>query len=173
MHKTIEIKIAGVKFLIEDDAYFRLKQYMIDYESTLPLDEKSNVMEDIEIRIAELFQYELNKKLQVINNQDIDYVINCLGKVEPEDLDYDNNKDRYRSTKKKLFRDIKNEKIAGVCSGLSAYLDIDVTFIRIFFCIALILCGSTLWIYIIMWIIIPEAKTIDQQMAMEGKKHYQ
>jgi phage shock protein PspC (stress-responsive transcriptional regulator) len=59
-------------------------------------------------------------------------------------------------TPKKLFRKASDKKIAGVCSGIAEYLNVDVTVVRILFLIALI-CGSIgLWIYLIVWICAPE-----------------
>ena len=59
---------------------------------------------------------------------------------------------------KKLFRDVKNKKIAGVCAGLAKYLNIDVTLVRALFLVALI-CGTLgFWAYIILWFIAPTNK---------------
>jgi len=59
-------------------------------------------------------------------------------------------------TIKKLYRKASDKKIAGVCSGLAEYLNIDVTVVRILFLVALI-CGSLgFWIYLIVWICAPE-----------------
>jgi len=59
-------------------------------------------------------------------------------------------------TTKKLYRNGADKKIAGVCSGIAEYLNIDTTVVRILFLIAL-LCGSLgFWIYLIVWICAPE-----------------
>ncbi len=69
---------------------------------------------------------------------------------------------------KRFFRNPDEKKIAGVCSGLSAYLNFDLTLIRIIFVVAL-LCGSLgFWIYVIAWIIAPEATTPEQQCQLRG-----
>lgn len=57
---------------------------------------------------------------------------------------------------KRLFRNSHDKKIAGVCSGLADYFNIDATVVRIIFLIAL-LCGSLgFWAYLIVWIAAPE-----------------
>ncbi len=59
-------------------------------------------------------------------------------------------------TAKKLYRKASDKKIAGVCSGIADYLNIDVTVVRILFLVALI-CGSFgFWVYLIVWICAPE-----------------
>ena len=69
---------------------------------------------------------------------------------------------------KKLYLDVENRKLGGVCSGLAAYFDIDVTLIRIIF-LALLLCGSFgFWLYIIIWIVAPKALTPAQKCELRG-----
>ncbi len=59
-------------------------------------------------------------------------------------------------TSKKLYRKASDKKIAGVCSGIAEYLNIDPTIVRILFLVAL-LCGSFgFWVYLIVWICTPE-----------------
>ena len=58
---------------------------------------------------------------------------------------------------KKLYRSRKNRFIAGVCGGLGEFFDIDPTWIRLLFVLFLFLGGSALLIYIVMWLIVPEA----------------
>ena len=69
---------------------------------------------------------------------------------------------------KKLFRDPDDKKIAGVCSGLALFLGVDVVIIRVIFLIALI-CGSAGgWIYIVIWIAAPEARTAAEKCELRG-----
>lgn len=57
---------------------------------------------------------------------------------------------------KRLYRDKSNEMIAGVCSGIADYLDVDPTIIRLVFVLFAFLGGGGLWIYLVLWIIMPE-----------------
>ena len=61
---------------------------------------------------------------------------------------------------KKLTRNSSDKMIAGVASGLAEYFKIDVTWVRIIFLFALFLGGGGLWIYIILWISVPENKNV-------------
>jgi len=60
-------------------------------------------------------------------------------------------------TKKRLFRS-RDKMLAGVCSGLGNYLDIDPTIVRLAFVIFGFAGGAAVLVYIIMWIIVPEEK---------------
>ena len=57
---------------------------------------------------------------------------------------------------KKLYRNKKDQKIAGVCAGLAEYLNIDVTVVRLIWALLILFAGSGLWAYIICALIIPE-----------------
>ena len=55
---------------------------------------------------------------------------------------------------KRLHRNKKNGKIAGICAGIGDYFDIDPVIVRLLFLLALFL-GGGLIVYIIAWIIVP------------------
>lgn len=57
---------------------------------------------------------------------------------------------------RKLFRSKRNRMIAGVCGGLGYYFDIDPTIMRLLFILLMLAFGSTLIIYLIMWLVVPE-----------------
>ena len=57
---------------------------------------------------------------------------------------------------KRLFRSEKDKVIAGVCSGLAAYFNIDPNLVRVVFVAGLIFgLGAFFWIYIILWVVVP------------------
>lgn len=175
MKKVVEVNIGGVNFTIEDDAYIKLKSYLARFASTLPSDEAKEIMEDIEIRVSELFQKEIKYPNQVVDENTVDSVIECLGEVDASETKTENktssntyNQKKMRS-EKKLYRNPDDKKIAGICSGLAEYFNVDVTLIRIIFVVALLVYGSTLLIYIVLWIAMPEALTVSQKMEMRGE----
>src|SRR5690606_39734544 len=69
---------------------------------------------------------------------------------------------------KKLFRNPDDRVIGGVSSGLSAYFDIDVLWIRLAFVGLVFAGGSGFVIYFILWIITPVAKSITERIEMKG-----
>lgn len=70
---------------------------------------------------------------------------------------------------KKLFRDGESRALGGVCSGLASYFGTDTTVIRLLFVLSIFLGGAGIIVYIILWIITPEARTITEKMQMEGE----
>ena len=70
--------------------------------------------------------------------------------------------------KKRLYRDPDNKAVGGVCSGLASFLNIDTTIVRIILLLALILWGSGLLVYLVLWIVVPLAKTPAQKCEMRG-----
>ena len=56
---------------------------------------------------------------------------------------------------KRIYRSRKDKMIAGVCGGLAKYFGIDSTWMRLIFILFLIMGGSALLVYLIMWLIVP------------------
>ncbi len=59
---------------------------------------------------------------------------------------------------KKLARSVSNRKVAGICGGLAEYFGIDATIIRLILVLLVIFCGVGILAYLIMWLVIPQAK---------------
>ena len=60
-----------------------------------------------------------------------------------------------KKSHKKLYRSRKDRMLAGVCGGLGDYFGIDTTWVRLIFILLLLLGGSTLLVYLVMWLIVP------------------
>ncbi len=59
---------------------------------------------------------------------------------------------------KRLTRSRSNRMIGGVCGGLAEYFDVDPTLVRLVFAVgALLGFGSLILVYLVMWIVVPEA----------------
>ncbi|MGI4863782.1 MAG: GIN domain-containing protein [Janthinobacterium lividum] len=72
-------------------------------------------------------------------------------------------------TGRKLFRDVDTGKVGGVAAGLAAYFRTDVVLVRVIFLLgAFLTFGSTAIIYIILWVVVPEALTVSEKMQMRG-----
>ena len=69
---------------------------------------------------------------------------------------------------RRLFRDTGTGKIAGVAAGLAAYFNVDVTLVRVILLAGLFAGGFTFLLYIILWIVLPEAKTVSDKLRMRG-----
>ena len=177
MKKTLNVAIGGCSFTIDDDAYKALEEYLDSFKAGLDNSSSSNeVMDELEMRIADLLKEKIGKR-EVIDISMVDAVLNQIGPistrtVRSEESTSQQNEQQYRpgnqETVRKFYRDAEGKKIAGVCSGLALYLNIDVTLVRIIFLVAF-LCGSAgFWIYIVLWIVAPEARTAAEKCELRG-----
>lgn len=177
MKKVVDINIAGSRFSIEEDAFSALKSYLKRFEASIEnKEEAKEIMEDVELRVAELFQKEIKVPNQVVNIEMVNSLINCMGDFDTttegstsaSSSNYEYQTNNETRLMKKLYRSSEDNRIAGVCGGLSVYLDVDPTLIRILFLAALIFAGSTFWVYLVIWFITPKAETIVQKLEMRG-----
>ncbi len=177
MRKTVNINLNGRVFYIDDDAYARLKDYLDKLERYFRKQEEAKeIISDIESRIAELFVEKLHHESGVVTLIMVDEVIRTMGQPEdfegefsagePEYVEYE----EYKGKKKRLFRDVDNKVVAGVCSGLAAYFNTDPVFVRVIFAILPFLSVGIIFpIYIILWLVIPAAVTTAQKLEMRGE----
>ena len=178
MKKTVNINLSGRVFYIDDDAFARLRQYLDKLEKYFKnKEEGQEIINDIESRIAELLGEYISNKSGVITLNMVEDVISKMGQpedFEDEESETTNSQSSYANTfnktRKRLYRDVDNRVLGGVCSGIAAYLNTDPVFIRIAFAIFLILSfGTSIPIYIILWIVIPAAITTAQKLEMRGE----
>lgn len=185
MKKVVRASIGGEAFSLDEDAYGRLQVYFDHFRARLSEDSLSSqneIMSDLEARIAELFQQgiggspyrtvDLDLVKKVVRQlgmpdgspEPVEGTFEATGEPSP-DFSYAGDKGPGH---KRLYRDPDSKAIGGVCSGLGAFLNIDTTIVRIIALVALILYGSGLLIYIILWIVVPLAKTPAQKCEMRG-----
>jgi len=69
---------------------------------------------------------------------------------------------------RKFYRDTDAGKVGGVSAGLAAYFNVDVTLIRVLFLATTLVGGTGFIIYIILWVVVPEARTVSEKMQMRG-----
>lgn len=192
MDKTKNISLGGFSFLIEENAYTALSQYLAEVRQHLQHNsDRDEIIFDVEQRMAELLK-DRTVNREVIMHQDVLYLIEVLGKpeqyVEDEETDKATNaapeaSAQAFSANKPLYRDIDDRKIGGVLSGMAHYFNISPTMLRIAFAVCLILCfvvsyrgiflfNGVSWaiiiLYILLWMIVPAAVTTAQKLEMQG-----
>lgn len=177
MNKTININLANTFFHIDEEAYLQLQRYLETVKRSFTKSQgKDEIISDIEARIAELFTERLQHDRQVITTKEVEEIISIMGQPEDylvdEELFEDEPKrtsENRSKTHKQLFRDIDRKYIGGVCAGLSHYVGLDVLWIRLLFIlIAIISFGTGILLYLILWILVPDAVTTAQKIAMAG-----
>ncbi len=174
MKKVININFQGRVTPIEEVAYEQLQQYTASLRNYFANEEgRDEIINDIEGRIAELFAEVLKKGNPCITEDDVQAIINSIGR--PEDFDGEEAKVQSQLTStppqskaeqggqnfsangsRKLFRDENNKVLGGVCSGLANYFNVDSLIIRILF---VIFIGVLFLPYIILWVAVPSSAT--------------
>lgn len=181
MNKLLFVNISGIVFQIDETAYHKLELYLNSIRRKYGTSaEGEEIISDIENRIAELFTAKVGERGAIMENT-VDEIINTMGAPEDyEDVSFDaqqhqqqtqqSNQTYERQTATKFYRDKDNNILGGVCAGLAAKFDIDALWIRLLFLVAFFFAGSGFLLYIILWIIIPEAKTTAEKLEMRGEK---
>lgn len=177
MNKTITANISGVVFHIESDAYDKLHLYLSTIRNYFKdSDGKDEIMADIEARIAELFKNSLQGEKEVILMSNVNKVIEVMGEPEQymSEEDFEQESKTSESTNsnyksKKLFRDDEEAAIGGVCAGIGHFFGVDKIWLRIAFLVAFFGFGFGIILYIILWAIIPTAKTTAERLEMRGE----
>jgi len=180
MNKTVSVNISGFIFNIEETAFEKLNRYLNTIrgyfsEST----GAEEIIEDIEARIAELFQEKIGENYQVIKLKDVNEVIEIMGQPEEyidneiEDEPVTGGRPSYsqaepRNKYRKIYRDPDDKVLGGVCSGIGYYFGLDPIWIRLLFIVLFITFGTGFLLYIILWIIIPQANTASEKLEMKG-----
>ena len=177
MNKTININLGGFFFHIDEIAYQKLRRYLESISRSLSDDPqgKNEIIADIEARISELLSEKITDARQVVNEGDIDDIIKIMGQPE----DYADAEEAYSSSShsysrnsasgKKLFRDGDDKFLGGVASGIAHYFDIDTIWVRLGLLALFFGAGFGVLLYIILWILLPEAKTTAEKLQMEGE----
>lgn len=178
MKKTLNVAIGGCSFIIDEDACNAVSNYLERFKAAIGDSSSSKeVMDELENRIADLLKSRLGGR-EVVTLAMAEEVIGQLGYPEGysetasekagKDEGSQQNSGYQDRPVRKLFRDPDDKKLAGVCSGLALFLGVDVVIIRVIFLIALI-CGSAgFWIYVVIWIAAPEAKTAAEKCELRG-----
>lgn len=178
MKKTININLAGILFHIDEDAYTKLSEYLENIRASLKnTPGQAEIMNDIEARIAELFQEKLLSPQHVIGMTELNEVIEVMGQPEDYASEAEETEDQEPQTqqqqtryRKQLFRDPDDMWVSGVSSGLAHYFGIDPLWIRLTWIVLVFAgVGSPILIYIILWALVPAAKTTAQKLKMHGE----
>jgi len=167
MNKVTTIHLGGVAYQLEEGAYDVLRAYLDDAAAKLANDpDKDEILKDLEQAIGFKLNSHLSANKNVITLPEVEQVIQEMGPVAAEGSDSTSKTEESESTPtsewphKKLYRIREGQMISGVCTGLAAYFNIDVTLVRILFVLLTILThGVGILIYFVMVMIVPIART--------------
>ena len=199
MNRVIQANLAGLSFTFDDGAYARLDDYLARLDGYFDGSPgRAEIMSDIEARLAELFTQHTRGR-QIVTLDDVEAATATLGQPEalaeaafgdgeghPDSSPHYDHPDPtvddhtayvpsaavnpYARPHKRLLRDPEDKVLSGVCSGLAAYFGIqDPIYVRLAFAVAFFGAGLGLLPYLILWIVMPEARTAADRLAMRGE----
>lgn len=157
MNRKLSVKIGSTAFSIEEDAYRALEIYLDDIRSRLD-DEvsASETMGDLEMRIADLLSNWLGNPEGVVEIYHVRRVQETIGRPEEfGELRQPQSGGSKEEGIKRLMRSHSDKVIGGVCGGIAKFTNIDPTLLRIVTLLLVLFGGLSLWIYIILWILLP------------------
>lgn len=173
MKETQSASLASQSFVFEVDAYQALKEYLGDIASRLPAGEEET-LEDVEDRLAEIFREQLSSPMMVVTDRMVREAINQMGdpaafgdrRIREEQPKEEGRRHRLQH----LHRSQTDRVLAGVCGGLANHFHIDPALLRLVTLLLIIFGGLSVWIYIILWVIIPE-EPIEPQASNQPNSH--
>jgi phage shock protein PspC (stress-responsive transcriptional regulator) len=183
MNKVIIINLNGNAYQLEEDAFDALRAYLDTARARLEGNpDRDEIIADIEQAIADKFRAFLGASKTVVLAAEVNSVIAEMGPVEaageagaaqgaasaPAGGAKEAPKGGPQGAPRRLYRIHDGAMLAGVCNGLSTYLDIDVSLIRIIFFAMSCVWGFGVVVYLIMAVIIPTATTPDERAAAFG-----
>ena len=179
MKEVDRVSIGGYAFTLEKDAAAEVERYLNGLEAHyLGQEGGKEIMEGIEERMAELLVDRCGKA-GVVTVSDIGSIIDVLGRPERIEADDPEPESAQERPRKKLYRDVDNQQVAGVCAGLASYFNMDVALMRILFAAvtAVLFFGGArhgVWslagvvAYAVLWLAMPPARTAQERWAMKG-----
>ena len=188
MNEIKKCSLSGIGFTLEKVAYNRLNDYLKSlreaYKNNADCDE---ILADIEARIAELILSAQSDVQSVVTLSIIENIIAQLG--SPEAISGEEEQPKAENTRipRRLYRDLENSKLGGVCAGIAKYFGVEAVWLRLAMASPLILVvigapflhwlsvlggnlfGAFVMTYLILWFAIPSAKSARQKLEMEGE----
>ncbi len=170
MKQTVNVNIGSMPFTLDEDAYQALREYFADVRSRLPEDD-TETEADVETRMGEILREKVASPMYVVSLDTVRAAIARLGTPDCFGARHDDlRSEEETSTNRrpdKLRRSRTDRSIAGVCGGLAEYFGIDSSLLRLITLLLILFGGLSIWIYVILWIVIPEAPS---QFTLHDKK---
>ncbi len=169
MNEITRIHLGRVAYTISVEAHAQLKKYLAEIEKRVS---DKEVVREVELRMSELLAERGITAEKVILPEDIDFLQEQLG--SPKDFAGEEDEtaatENEEKTGKRLFRDTDNAMIAGVSAGLAKFFGLDPVIVRIIFvAVTLLSGGAAIFIYLLLWLIVPPAETASEKLQMQGK----
>ena len=168
MNEIKQIHLGRTAFTIALDAHGELRSYL----AAIKKQAGQEVADEVELRMVELLTDRGISGDKVIILSDVEFLKNQLGEPKDfagEEATADTNLNDESSENKRLYRDTQHGWLGGVASGIAAYLNIEAWVVRLTFVLLTWIWGGGIILYIILWILLPDAKTPSDRLRMQGK----
>jgi phage shock protein PspC (stress-responsive transcriptional regulator) len=196
MNTVVIVNLNGNAFHVEERGFQALRSYLERAQAQLAENpDRAEIIADLEQAIADKCAHFLQPHKNVLTAGEIDDVLKQMGPVETDGSEappggaphqQDNPRpERSENAPKRLYQIREGAMISGICTGLAAYLHVDVSIVRILFVVlALLTKGIWVLVYIGMMLVVPFANTDEERAAAAGapfnaqevidraKKHY-
>lgn len=192
MNEVKKCSLSGIAFSMDIEAYNELQNYLTALKTNYKdSPDGAEIVADIEARIAELI-LSTQDNTRVVELPLVKNIIAQMG--SPEDIRGEEEEQAQPKhtpldrNPRRLYRDLENAKLGGVCSGIAKYFDVDPAWIRVAMFLPLIMsCFSHIplfgWMgplmgnlfgvfiicYVVMWFAVPVARTARQKLEMNGQ----
>ena len=186
MNKVITINLGGNAYQLEEGGYDALRAYLETAAARLQGNpDRDEILSDIERAIAEKFRALLASHKTVVETKEVAAVLAEMGPIEADPGEADgrrvpggaqrtrrggrqNEQRGAADTPRRLYRIHEGAMIAGVCNGIAAYVNIDPTLVRLAFVLLTMFWGTGLLVYVVMAIVVPEARSPEEKAAASG-----
>ena len=190
MNKVITINLGGNAYQLEEGGYDALRAYL--ETATVRLQgnpDRDEILSDIERAIAEKFHARLSSHKTVVETKEVAAVLAEMGPIEAElgeaagtgtsgtgassgasgqKTAGEERGAGHGGPPRRLYRIQEGAMIAGVCNGIAAYMNVDPTLVRIAFVLLTLFWGSGLIVYVVMAVVVPEARSPEEKAAASG-----
>lgn len=189
MNKVITINLDGNAYPLEEGGYDALRAYLETATARLRDNpDRDEILSDIERAIAEKFRALLSNHKSVVLSREVATVLEEMGPIEADFAEAakpgsapgassgpggkgaggEERSPGSGGQPRKLYRIHEGAMIAGVCNGIAAYINVDPTLVRLAFVLLTIVWGAGLLVYVVMAIVVPEARSPEEKAAASG-----
>jgi phage shock protein PspC (stress-responsive transcriptional regulator) len=184
MNKVVTINLGGNAYQLEEGGYDALREYLETAAARLAASpDRDEILSDIERAIADKFRELLASHKTVVEAKEVAAVLMEMGPIEadadeagargadPAGEARPTGESRASAgipPPRRLYRIHEGAMLAGVCNGIGAYVAVDPTLVRIGFVLLTIFWGTGLLVYVVMAIVVPEARSPEEKSAASG-----
>lgn len=166
MKEVVNANLGIQAFTFDEDAYRLLSKYLEAIRTRLPSEDRET-LDDIKARLSEIIRGGISSPMMVVTLAMVQSAMARMGDpsefggpsveagngIESEREDAEPEQPSYSS--RHLYRSRTNRTIAGICGGVAEFFNIDIAILRLITLLLILFGGLSLWVYIILWIVIP------------------